>query len=244
MYHPESDCVRKPTILPCEPVSPPDCGGESVNPPCESVSSPESIHVRESTCLPRESVSPPEFPKELNRLATFYSALLYFLNSSLSEFLKWNIPSQNRSPLFEFSLALRTLCCWKRKKGKRKKEAEEKQKRKEEREQKRLAPEEAKYKKRLERECKQSEREERVRVRQGAGSSLKGMLLGRLRLWDDWCFTVCSQPQWCQSRLSSLEVRRQQWVELLWSPTLVRRLCITLLAQCAIEDVVIILFLV
>ena len=62
--------------------------GESVNSPRESVSSPESIHVRESTCLPRESVSPPEFLKELNRLATFYSTLLYFLNSSLSEFLK------------------------------------------------------------------------------------------------------------------------------------------------------------
>ena len=31
MYHPESGCVRKPTILPCEPVSPPDCGGESAN---------------------------------------------------------------------------------------------------------------------------------------------------------------------------------------------------------------------
>ena len=45
-----------------------------------------------------------------------------------------------------------------------------------------MALEEAKYKKRLERECKQSEREERVRVRQGAGSSLKGMLVGRLRL--------------------------------------------------------------
>ena len=33
-------------------------------------------------------------------------------------------------------------------------------------------------------------------------------------------------------------------MELLWSPTLVRRLCITLLAQCAIEGVVIILYLV
>ena len=32
--------------------------------------------------------------------------------------------------------------------------------------------------------------------------------------------------------------------DLLWSPTLVRRLCIMLLAQCAIEGVVIILFLV
>ena len=63
MYHPESDYVQKPTILPCEPVSPPDCGGESASPPRESVSSAESVHVRESTSLPPESVSPPVIPK-------------------------------------------------------------------------------------------------------------------------------------------------------------------------------------
>ena len=45
-----------------------------------------------------------------------------------------------------------------------------------------MALEEAKHKKRLERERKQSKREGRVKVRQGAGSSLKGVLVGRLRL--------------------------------------------------------------
>ena len=63
MYHPESDCVRKSTILPCEQVFPPDCGGESASPPRESVSPPESVHVYESTSLPHESVSPPEIPE-------------------------------------------------------------------------------------------------------------------------------------------------------------------------------------
>ena len=42
---------------------PPDCGGESASPPCESVSSLESVHVYESTSLPRESVSLPKIPK-------------------------------------------------------------------------------------------------------------------------------------------------------------------------------------
>jgi len=41
-----------------------------------------------------------------------------------------------------------------------------------------LALEEAKHKKRLERERKQLKREGRVKVRQGAGSSLKSMLTG------------------------------------------------------------------
>ena len=85
MYHPESVCVRKSTILRCEPEFPPDRGGESVSPPCESVYPPESVHDRESTSLPCESVSPPKIPKGAKHTG---NTPLYFLNSSLSELLK------------------------------------------------------------------------------------------------------------------------------------------------------------
>ena len=230
MYHPESDCVWKPTILPCEPVSPPDCGGESASPPCESVSSLESVHVYESTSLPRESVSPPKIPKRAKQTGNILqrsSVLSQLLTQQAPEV---KCPQSKPKSSARILTSSENLTLLEEKERKKKEEAEEKQKRKEEREWKQMALEEVKHKKRLERERKQSEREEReerVRVRQGAGSSLKGMLVGRLRLWDDWCFTVCSQPQRCQSRLWSLEIyaRRQQWVKLLWSSTLVRKLC-------------------
>ena len=79
MYHPESVCVRKSTILPCESESPPDHGGESVSSPRQSVSPPESVYVRESTSLPRESVSPPKIPEQTGNILQHSSVLSQLL---------------------------------------------------------------------------------------------------------------------------------------------------------------------
>ena len=88
MYHPESECVRKSNILPCEPVF---LLIVVVSQPVHLVSLCPLLSLSTFMSQPicHMSLYPLlKFLKELNRPVTFYSSLLYFLNSSLSELLK------------------------------------------------------------------------------------------------------------------------------------------------------------